>query len=143
MIETLPIQRITETATIPTRSHPGDAGLDVYADGEHGIPSGRGASIRTGIAIAIPYGYVGLLWPRSGLASGAGIDTLAGVVDHGYTGEVIVTLAAHSPWAYHVKHGERIAQLLVQPVELPEPVEVTTLDVDGGRGVKGHGSTGC
>lgn len=137
----LPIQRLDPAAIVPTRAHSGDAGLDLYALEDARIVPGDGTSIFTGIAVAVPYGHVGLIKPRSGLAARHGIDTLAGVIDHGYTGEVQVLLTTHSDTSRWIKAGERVAQLLVIPIAYATPQVVDALP-GSARGTGGFGSTG-
>lgn len=137
----LPIQRLDPAAIIPTRAHSGDAGLDLYALEDARVTPGAVTTILTGIAVAIPYGHVGLIKPRSGLAARHGIDTLAGVIDHGYTGEVQVLLTTHSTPTRWVISGERVAQLLVVPVPYATPQVVDALP-GSARGAGGFGSTG-
>lgn len=129
---------------LPSRAKPGDAGLDLCSavDAIVHMPDGV-AMIPTGFAMAIPAGYVGLIMPRSGLATKHGI-TLAnsvGVVDSGYRGEIIVALKNGGPRDFEVRRGERIAQLLVMPFAIFENVEVEALD-ETERGQGGFGSTG-
>lgn len=137
----LPIQRLDTAAIVPTRAHSGDAGLDLYALEDEPIVFGSITTIATGIAVAIPYGHVGLIKPRSGLAARHGIDTLAGVIDHGYTGEVKVLLTTHLCARRWVKSGERVAQLLVVPISYTTTQVVDALP-GSARGAGGFGSTG-
>ena len=136
----LPIQRLDPDAIIPTRAHSGDAGLDLYALEDEPVVPGAITAIVTGIAVAIPFGHVGLIKPRSGLAARHGIDTLAGVIDHGYTGEVKVLLTTHLFARRWVKSGERVAQLLVVPIAYANPQVVDALP-GSARGTGGFGST--
>ena len=137
----LPIQILDPAAIVPTRAHSGDAGLDLYALEDARIVPGDGTAIVTGIAVAIPYGHVGLIKPRSGLAARHGIDTLAGVIDHGYSGEVKVLLTTHSDTSRWIKAGERVAQLLVVPIAYATPQVVDALP-GSARGNGGFGSSG-
>jgi len=125
---------------LPTRGNPKDAGLDLYWNGEFTKPLGYAPHVAfdTGISIEVPEGYVGLIWPRSGLSYKQGVDVLAGVIDHGYTGEVKVILN-HFP---EIKEGDRIAQLLIQPITMLEVEEVNATS-NTVRGDKGFGSTGA
>lgn len=136
----LPIQRLDPAAIIPTRAHSGDAGLDLYALEDALVKPGALTTIYTGIAVAIPYGHVGLIKPRSGLAASHGIDTMGGVIDHGYTGEVKVLLTIHASCIRWVKSGERVAQLLVVPIAYANPQVVDALP-GSARGNGGFGST--
>lgn len=126
---------------IPIYSYAGDAGADLRAAEDGIIPARGKAAISTGISIALPEDYVGLVWPRSGLAFQKAIDCGAGVIDPQYRGEVRVLLFNHSDEDYPVKRGERIAQLLIQKVETAAFVQVDRLD-DTQRGSAGFGSTG-
>ena len=132
----LQIKRLTSSAILPTRGSDGAAGLDLYADG---AADGYMVSVSTGIAVAIPHGYVGLVWPRSGLAWNRGVQVLGGVIDSDYRGEVRVMLTSTAPMK--INPGDRIAQLLIQPVGMCGVKEVSELP-DTTRGVDGFGSTG-
>ena len=134
------VKRLTDTAILPTRNNPTDAGLDVYADEDWFVTGRHKAVIKTGLTMSIPDGYVARIAPRSSLAMN-NIDVLAGVVDSSYRGEVKIILINHADSDYEIKHGDKIAQILIQPVELWMPVEVDELD-DTARGTKGFGSSG-
>ncbi len=134
------LQRLTETATQPLRATDGAAGLDLYADETITIPEYRRAWVSTGIAVAVAPGYCGLVWPRSGLA-GKGLDTSAGVIDSDYRGELKVLLVNGSHERKTVHAGDRIAQLLIVPVGMPNVIEVDALPATE-RGENGFGSTG-
>ena len=134
------LQTLTETAIRPTRASDGAAGLDLYADEDATIPEYSRCWISTGIALSIAPAYVGLVWPRSGLA-GSGLDTSAGVVDSDYRGEVKVLLCNGTPNRRTIKAGDRIAQLLIIPTGMPALVEVEALP-ETARGSNGFGSTG-
>src|SRR5699024_1445213 len=135
--------RLHDAAVIPYRAHANDAGLDLVAVEQVGIPVLGRALISTGIAVAIPAGHVGYITPRSGLAHSHGITVLnsPGTIDAGYTGEVKVNLVNHGQAPYLVQPGERVAQLVIHPITLPEVEEVNELP-DTQRGSKGHGSSG-
>jgi len=138
---TLPVKCLTETAILPTRAHSGDAGLDLYADESVIVCASCRSLVSTGIAIAIPYGYVGLIWPRSGLAAKHGISVDAGVIDSGYRGPIKVLLTnASTVQHYEINRGDKIAQLLIQPVALLTPVEVDCLN-ETERDADGFGSS--
>lgn len=137
----LQIQRLSENATIPTYAFAGDAGFDLYASEERVLMPGERAQIKTGIAVAIPVGYVGLIWDKSGLSHRSGLKTLGGVVDAGYRGEVLVGLVHLGTEPHTFKVGEKIAQMLLQKVEHAEIEEVEMLD-EADRGDRGFGSTG-
>lgn len=134
---------------MPSRAHDGDAGVDLYSAVDVQLAPGERALVPTGIAVAIPHGMVGLVHPRSGLAARVGLSIVnsPGTIDAGYRGEVKVALINLDPREpIVVNRGDRIAQLLVQRVELPELVEVTSFDEAGlaetSRGDGGHGSSG-
>lgn len=136
----LKIKKLTQTAKLPTRGHEGDAGIDLYSDGEYLINSGETKAIPVGVALEIPFGYVGLIWDRSSLGS-KGLKTLGGVIDSGYRGEVKVLIHNLSQEAYKVEHNHKLAQILIQKVELLEIEEVESLSA-AVRGENGFGSTG-
>ncbi|HEX2506809.1 MAG TPA: dUTP diphosphatase [Miltoncostaeaceae bacterium] len=129
---------------VPVRAHPGDAGLDLAAAEAADLAPGGRAPVGTAIAVAIPSGHAGLVLPRSGLARRHGV-TLAnspGLIDAGYRGELVVTLVNLGDAPHRVEPGDRIAQLVLVPVELWEAREVEELPQSDGRGEGGFGSTG-
>jgi dUTP pyrophosphatase len=139
----LPVQRIHDGATLPTRAYDGDAGLDLSACERVELGPGERAVVGTGLAIAIPEGHAGFVQPRSGLAARHGITIVntPGLVDAGYRGELkVVLLNTDRAERFVVEPGMRIAQLVVVPVALPEPAEVTELPASD-RGEKGFGSS--
>src|SRR5665213_3948990 len=112
----LRVVRLDERAILPTRAHPGDAGLDLYALDAVELSPGARASVRTGIAVEIPAGQAGLVLPRSGLAARAGIALVnaPGLIDSGYRGEIrVLLLNTDREAAFEIAVGDRIAQLLV------------------------------
>lgn len=139
----IPVQLLTDTAQPPQRAHDGDAGADLIADEDITIEPGHRALVGTGIAVAVPYFYVGLVHPRSGLAHKHGVTVLntPGTIDYGYTGEVKVNLFNAGAETFTVTRGMRIAQLVVQRVEQPGFTVVDEL-APTERGSAGHGSTG-
>jgi len=146
---TLAVVRLDRELPMPSRAHDGDAGVDLFSALDVELAPGQRALVPTGIAVAIPYGMVGLVHPRSGLAARVGLSIVnsPGTIDAGYRGEIKVALINLDPETLIVVHrGDRIAQLLVQRVELPELVEVTSFDeaglADTSRGDGGHGSSG-
>lgn len=124
----------------PAYARTGDAGLDVCAVETVTLEPGARHVFRTGIAVELPPGYVGLVWDRSGLGS-RGITSFGGVVDRTYRGEIKVTLFNSGPRAYTVHAGDRIAQLLVQPIVEASLTEVAELSATE-RGAEGFGSSG-
>ena len=140
----LPVLRLDPRATLPARAHAGDAGLDLVAVEAVELGPGERARVRTGIAIELPPGHAGLVVPRSGLAANHGVTVLnaPGLVDAGYRGEVAVLLLnTDRETPFRVEPGDRIAQLVVVPVALAQPVEAAALG-DTPRGEGGFGSTG-
>jgi len=140
----LRIAKLKDEAVVPSRAHAGDAGLDLYACEAAHLGPGERWSVGTGIAVEIPDGHAGLVLPRSGLARDHGIALVnsPGLIDSGYRGEVRVLLLNTDPAeTFRVEPGERIAQLVVAPVGLPEPVEVDSLS-ESARGDGGFGSSG-
>ncbi len=137
------VVRLHHRAVLPERAHPGDAGLDLRSVEGLCLGPGLRADVGTGLAIALPPGFVGLIHPRSGLAlrHGVTVANAPGTIDAGYRGEIRVILVnlGESEWACEV--GDRIAQLLVTRVELPRITEVSALP-GSGRGESGFGSTG-
>jgi len=135
------VKKLDPEAGLPVRAHEGDAGLDLHALSGCVIAPGERKSVGTGIAIAVPDGHVGLILDRSGLATKHGITTLGGVIDSAYRGEWIVIMLNTSDKPYEVVAGERIAQILVVPIALPDVCEVPELDATI-RGEGRFGSTG-
>lgn len=142
--EVLRVRRLDGGLPLPVRAHATDAGIDLHAAHECELAPGHRALVGTGVAVAIPAGYVGLVHPRSGLAARTGLSIVnaPGTVDAGYRGEIKVNLINLDPVEpVRIGRGDRIAQLLVQRVELWDVVEVDSLD-ETDRGEGGHGSTG-
>jgi dUTP pyrophosphatase len=129
-------------ANLPSKSHDSDAGWDLYSvEGSFELQPGERYVIHTGIAFEIPKGFVGLIWPRSGLSVKKGVDVLAGVVDSGYRGEVRVCLLNTGSEPCKIDKGDRIAQILFQ--EVPEfSLEVVEDFSNSDRGDNGFGSSG-
>ena len=138
------VQQLDAEIPLPSYSHPGDAGADLVTGVDVTLAPGERALIPTGIAIALPDGYVALVHPRSGLAAkhGLSIVNTPGTVDAGYRGEIKVLLINHDPVeAIALRRGDRIAQLVIQRVERARFEPVATLP-DSVRGGGGYGSTG-
>ncbi|MDE2038970.1 MAG: dUTP diphosphatase [Elusimicrobia bacterium] len=140
MTSELPILKLDARAVLPTRAHPDDAGLDLYALEALSLEPGKGCVARTGIAVALPSGHVGLIADRSSLAK-RGLKTAGGVIDAGYRGEIGIVLWNLSSSPQAVAAGERLAQLLILPVAAPSVRETPCLDGTL-RGAAGFGSTG-
>jgi dUTP pyrophosphatase len=140
----LRIAKLKEQARVPTRAHAGDAGMDLYACEDAHLGPGERWSVGTGVAVEIPEGHAGLVLPRSGLARDHGISLVnsPGLIDAGYRGEVRVLLLNTDPAeVFRLQSGERIAQLVIVPIALAEPVETESLG-DSARGGGGFGSSG-
>jgi dUTP pyrophosphatase len=140
----LPVIKLHDDAVVPTRAHPGDAGLDLYSIEVAHLGPGERWSVGTGIAVEIPAGHAGLVLPRSGLAREHGIALVnsPGLIDSGYRGELRVLLLNTDPAeTVRIEAGARIAQLLLTPIALAEPLEATALS-ESARGDDGFGSTG-
>jgi dUTP pyrophosphatase len=140
----LPVAKLKENAVLPTRAHEGDAGLDLHSCEEAHIGPGERWGIGTGVAVEIPAGHAGLVLPRSGLARDHGISLVnaPGLIDAGYRGEVRVLLLNNDPAdIFRVSPGDRIAQLVLVPIALAEPLEAVGL-AESARGEGGFGSSG-
>ena len=139
----LPVLLKAEPGFEPTYAKPGDAGADLRSTQDAVIAAGQRLLLKTGVSIALPAGYVGLVHPRSGLAAKHGITVLnaPGTVDAGYRGEIMVTLLNTSDEEFVVARGDRIAQLVIQRYEHARFVAVEELP-ESERGESGFGSTG-
>lgn len=140
----VPVCRLDPDLPLPSYAHPGDAGADLYAAEDAELAPGERRLVRTGLAVAIPEGFVGLVHPRSGMATKLGVTVLnaPGTVDAGYRGEILVNLVNHDREAIaKIVRGDRIAQLVVQRVERAHFHDVDRLP-ESLRGAGGHGSTG-
>ena len=128
-------------AFVPFRAHETDAGLDIRAMDGGTVEPGEGRVFRTGVHVQLPEGTCGLLVSKSGLNVKHGI-TSTGLIDEGYTGEILVKLYNHSPLPYAVSAGDKISQLVILPV-LRVPLVITeALDEGTERGNQGFGSSG-
>ena len=137
----LAVKRLHPEAHLPEFAHPTDAGMDLFSIEDKLIPAGQRVLIATGIALAIPADHVGLIWDKSGLATKSGITTLAGVIDSGYRGELLIAILNTSDQSYNIAMGQKVAQLLVQPISHPIITAVDALP-EADRGERGFGSTG-
>ena len=144
-MEKVAVKKLREGAVLPTFGSNEAAGADLYACLEQDVTIAPGETVfvPTGLAMELPRGYAGLIYARSGLACKRGLAPAnkVGVVDSDYRGEFIVALHNHGTQPQTISHGERIAQLVVTPVLIPEYIEVETLS-DTQRGTGGFGSTG-
>lgn len=139
----IPLLLLDRALSPPRHSHEGDGGVDLRARESVVVDPGTRFAMPTGVAVAVPEGFAGLVTPRSGLAARHGVTVLnaPGLVDAGYRGEIEVILANLGDEPYRVERGDRIAQLVVVPVAVQEYEIVDTLP-DSDRGEGGFGSTG-
>jgi dUTP pyrophosphatase len=138
------IRRLDADLPLPAYAHPGDAGADLYSREDVTLLPGERRLVPTGIALALPEGFVALVHPRSGLAHRAGLSIVnaPGTIDAGYRGEVQVCLVNLDPATpIELRRGDRIAQLVIQRFETATFAEVDDLP-DSARGAGGYGSTG-
>ena len=132
--------KLDRGAMAPTRAHDTDAGLDLYAAERVTVPPHGYAVVRTGTHVELPEGCAGLLVSKSGLCSRYGITT-TGLIDQGFTGEILVTMFNQWDREYYVRQHDKVSQLVVIPVRY-EPVEIVDEISGGDRGDSGFGSTG-
>ncbi len=137
----LHVKKLHPEAKLPLFAHENDAGMDLCTIDTTEVKAGTRVLIPTGISLAIPEGYVGLIWDKSGISNKVGLKVLGGVVDAGYRGEILVGLLNTSDSDYTFEAGQKIAQLLIQKIEHPEVIEVAELDATT-RGDGAFGSTG-
>lgn len=135
------VKKLHPDAKLPSRAHFDDAGVDLYSVENIILKPGDRVGVKTGIALAIPSGFVGLVWDKSGLALKSGIKIMGGVIDAGYRGEIQVIMKNLGDEDLSIEVGQKLAQLLVQKVELYEIEEVDELE-EATRGDNGFGSTG-
>jgi dUTP pyrophosphatase len=140
VIDTIEFKRVQPEAKLPSRANPGDAGLDLHTIKDAVLEPNVPTRLATGIAAAIPTGHVGLICDRSSMGA-KGIRTLGGVVDSGYRGEIQVILINLGKESYQVRHGDKIAQILILPVNLARPIEAAELGSTA-RAEAGFGSSG-
>lgn len=139
----LEVLLIAEPGFEPSYAKPGDAGADLRSFQQLVLGAGQRALVPTGVKIAMPDGYVGLVHPRSGLAVKHGITVLnaPGTIDAGYRGEIMVPLLNTSDQDFEIAKGDRIAQLLFQRIEIARFIPVSALP-ESSRGETGFGSSG-
>lgn len=141
-LNSVQVKRLSESATLPTREYLTDAGLDIYAAESQIIQNNETKVIRTDIAVNIPPGYEGTIRPRSGKTSKTALRVQIGTIDAGYIGPIGIICDCHiqEPF-YHVQKGDKIAQLVINPVVTPEVQEVIDFSTTGDRGSNGFGSS--
>jgi len=137
----IPIKKLHPEATLPKYAHASDAGMDLYALENVTLNPQERKLVPTGISLAIPFGYVGLIWDKSGIAANHGLKSMGGVIDSEYRGEIKVVMHNLSDKQVVLEKGTKVAQMLIQPVHQPELIEVEELDQTN-RGWGGFGSTG-
>lgn len=135
------VKILSEHGIMPTQTNHNDAGWDLYSTVDATIYAQQRKTVSTGIAIEMPDGLAGLIWPRSGLSVKSGIDVLAGVVDAGYRGEIMVCLLNTGDKPVRINRGDRIAQIIFQEVPLVTMNVQETLG-SSQRGDNGFGSSG-
>lgn len=136
----LKIKKLNPDAIIPKYAHPGDAGMDLFSCEDYVLKPGERKLFKTGLQIELPEGFVSLIWDKSGIAN-KGIKTMGGVIEHSYRGDYGVILLNTSQEEYSIEKGNKIAQLLIQPIETAEIIESNDL-TETTRGSGGFGSTG-
>jgi dUTP pyrophosphatase len=135
------IKKLNKHAQLPHKAHPGDLGYDLFSVGHTTIYPGEVALVHTGIAIQFPEGYGALIRDRSSVATKRNLFVVAGVIDNGYTGEIKIALYNSTNDIQHINDGEKIAQMILQPVvtfDIEDVDDISSLD---GRGENGFGST--
>ena len=137
----LQIQRLDKEAKLPSYAYKGDAGMDVFSIENTDLFPGEKVAVRTGLRLAIPEGYAGFVWDKSGLATKHHIKTMAGVIDSNYRGELQVVLTNLGKEIYHIEKGSKIAQFIISPVASFEIEEAEIAD-ETERGEGGFGSSG-
>ena len=141
MVVDVRVVKLHEDMTTPHYAHPGDAGIDLRSAEEMVLKAGETKVVPAGIKMAIPEGYVGLVWDKSGHAAKRSIHTMAGVIDSGYRGEIGVVMKNLGNEDFQITKDMKIAQILIQPVVQANLIESNDLD-DTNRGEGGFGSTG-
>lgn len=134
------VKKLDPRAILPKYALPNDAGMDLFVLQETTIKPGERIAIPTGIAIEMPSGYVSLIWDKSGLALKHGLTTLGGVIEYTYRGEYRIIMYNCGSESFTFKKGDKIAQLLIQPIVSAEIIEVEELS-HSDRGTAGFGST--
>ncbi len=137
----LKVKKLEEGAKLPTHGHPGDAGLDFYALEEVVFPPGAQMRVRTGIALEIPEGHVGLVWDKSGISFNKGLKIMGGVIDAPFRGEFVASMVNLSGTTQVLEKGQKFTQMLIQKFEDCDILEVQELS-DTVRGEGREGSTG-
>ncbi len=137
----LKVQKRDPRAKLPTKGHPGDAGIDLYTLEEVVFAPGAQERVRTGIAVEIPDGHVGLIWDKSSISFNNSLKIMGGVIDAGFRGEIVASLVNLSQETQTLKAGQKFTQMIIQTYEDCDIVEADTLS-DTVRGHGREGSTG-
>lgn len=137
----LRVKKLHPDAILPSYGHAGDSGMDLFSVEDVVIPAGERVIVRTGIALEYPEGYCTLIWDKSGMSGNSGIKVMGGVFEGVYKGEYKIILFNTSKENYSIKKGQKICQVLVQPIIYADVEEVSELS-DSSRGANGFGSTG-
>lgn len=132
------IKLLHEDAILPKYAHPDDAGMDLFAIEDTTFMPGEIKPVKSGIAVEIPKGHVGLIWDKSGIGVKEGLKVMGGVIDSGYRGEILIGMANISKKSYVFEKGHKVAQMLVQKIERPSVVLVNKLS----ETKRGHGALG-
>ena len=140
-MKSIQIKQLSESATLPTRAHTTDSGLDLYASEDTLVTYTHASVIPTGVAVNIPPGYEGQIRPRSGKSSKTNLRVILGTVDATYNGELGVIADTLNKSEYLVKKGEKIAQLVISPIVTPSLEIVDQFNTQSDRGSNGFGST--
>ncbi len=138
----LKVKKLVPEAKLPDYIHADDAAMNLYTTEAYTLVPGERRIYKTGIAMAIPMGYAGLIWDRSGLANKSGIKRMGGVIDAGYRGEIGVGLMNLSKEPVEILKGDKVAQMIIQKIEQPKIVESAELEATTTRGTGAFGSTG-
>lgn len=137
----LKVKKLDNDAKLPTHGHPGDAAMDFYTLEEVVFPAGKQVRVRTGVAVEIPEGHVGLIWDKSSISFNFGLTVVGGVIDAGFRGEIVMSMLNITDKEVIIEKGHKIAQMLIQKFKHCDIVEVSEL-TDTVRGAGREGSTG-
>lgn len=136
------IERLDKDIEAPSYANENDAAMDLRSREEVEIKPNQKVIVQTGLKVAIPKGYAGLIWDRSGMAAKYNMHTMAGVIDSGYRGEIGIVLINLGTESFYIEKGMRIAQMIVQPILNTVIEEVESLENNTQRGEGGFGSSG-
>lgn len=137
----LKVKKLKDGAKMPTKGHPGDAGVDFYALEEVVFNPGEQKRVHTGVSLEIPEGHVGLVWDKSSISFNNSLKIMGGVIDSGFRGEFVASLVNLSNTVQTLEKGQKFTQMIIQKFEDCDIVEVDEL-TDSVRGYGREGSTG-